>query len=159
MLQALRMIAECTCNLCSLFKQKLKQLFLGLFFKVPELNDPGEFVASSMTCPLAMSVIVTLAPLITVLKGSLTVPTMLRCLRWSVGRPVGRNSAAQRLAAVRNPGYARVFRRQLSSGAPAYGGKPMRWTRSLNRRSEWSGSSAGYSFICQRRIPEPGVCL
>jgi hypothetical protein len=99
-----------------IIQAKAEAVFLGLFFKVPELNDPEEFVASSMTCPLAMSVIVTLAPLITAPKGLLAVPTMPP-VPTVVCEMTGRNSTAQRLAAVRNPGYARVFWRQRPSGA------------------------------------------
>jgi len=43
----------------------------------PEANEPEEFAVRLMSCPVAKLVIVTLAPLITALERSLTVPTML----------------------------------------------------------------------------------
>src|ERR1700756_4025986 len=43
----------------------------------PESNAPEEFVVTTIICAVAALVIVTLAPLMNALEGSLTVPTML----------------------------------------------------------------------------------
>src|ERR1700682_4203543 len=48
--------------------------------KAPELNEPEEFVTTSMICRMATLVIVILAPLTTAPEGSLTLPTMLPVL-------------------------------------------------------------------------------
>jgi len=129
-------------NLCALFRQKLKQCFWVSFFKAPELNDPEEFMASSMTCPLAMSVIVTLAPLITAPEGSLTIPTMLP-VPMVVCEKEGRTKlTSTMIGGSTKPTIRASFWSHGSLGAPAYGGRPMRWTKSLNRGSEWRGSRA-----------------